>query len=54
MKHKRINGNTALCIGLIILSLLYAVLFMEVDGETPTYEKGAEYDYRTAHQSRKE
>lgn len=40
MKYKRRCGATAICIGLILLSVLSAVLFMEVDSDVPTV-KGA-------------
>lgn len=41
MKYKRRCGTAAICIGLILLSVLSAVLFMEVDSDVPMYEKGA-------------
>jgi hypothetical protein len=40
------NRTTVLCIGLIILSLLSAILFMQVDGETPMNDKGADNEQR--------
>ena len=43
---RRNNRTTALCIGLIILSLLSAILFMQVEGETPMNEEG-ENNYDT-------
>ena len=39
------DRTTALCIVLIILSLLGAILSMQVSGETPN-DKGAEYEQR--------
>lgn len=39
-RYKRIkNKTTALCIVLIILSLLGAILSMQISGETPMNEK---------------
>lgn len=37
------NRTTALCIVLIIISLIGAILFIRVEGETPN-DKGAEYE----------
>lgn len=47
MRCKRTkNRTTALCIVLIILSLIGAILSMQVSGETPMNERGAEYEQR--------
>lgn len=39
------NRTIALCIVLIIISLIGAILFMQVSGETSN-DKGAEYEKR--------
>jgi hypothetical protein len=41
------NRTTALCIALIILSLIGAILSMQVSGEMPN-DKGVEYEQREA------
>ena len=41
------DRTTALCIVLIILSLIGAILLMQVSGETPMNDKGAGYEQRT-------
>jgi hypothetical protein len=41
------NRTIALCIALIILSLIGAILSMQVSGETSN-DKGAEYEQREA------
>lgn len=41
------NRTTVLCIALIILSLLGAILSMQVSGETSN-DKGTEYEQREA------
>ncbi len=40
--RKTKNRTTALCIALIILSLIGAILSMQVSGETPMNDKGAD------------
>lgn len=44
MMRRSKNRTTAICIGLIIISLIGAILFMRVSGETPMNERGAEYE----------
>lgn len=45
MKNKRRRGTTALLIGLmLLLSILSAILFVEVEGDVPMYEEGAIYE----------
>lgn len=48
--RKNKDRTTALCIGLIIISLIGAILFMRVAGETPN-DKGAEYEQRATERS---
>lgn len=47
---RRTNRTTALCIVLIILSLIGAILSMQVSGDTPN-DKGAEYEQRETERS---
>jgi hypothetical protein len=47
---RRTNRTTALCIVLIILSLIGAILLMQVSGETPN-DKEAEYEQRETERS---
>lgn len=44
------DRTTALCIGLIIISLIGAILSMQVSGET-TNDKGADYEQRETERS---
>lgn len=44
------DRTTAICIGLIIISLIGAILFMRVSGETLN-DKGAEYEQRATERS---
>lgn len=47
MKYKRRCRTIALCIVLmILLSILSAILFMEVDSDMPMYEKGVDNEQR--------
>lgn len=44
------DRTTAICIGLIIISLIGAILFMRVAGETPN-DKETEYEQRATERS---
>lgn len=45
MKNNRGCGATLLLIGLMLLfTVLSAILFMEVEGDMPMYEEGANYE----------
>ena len=47
MKNKRRRGTTALLIGLmLLLSVLSAILFAEVEGDVPMYEEGVNNEQR--------
>lgn len=46
MRAKQNKNRTTAIIALIMLSLLTAILFMQVDSDTPMYEKGAYYEQR--------
>lgn len=46
MRGKRIDNRTVAIIALIIISLLTAILCMEVDSDTPMYEEGAYYEQK--------
>lgn len=45
MRSKRTKDRTtALCIVLVIITLLGAILFMPIEGDTPMNERGVEYE----------
>lgn len=45
LKNKRGYKTTALLIGLmLLLSVLSAILFVQVEGDVPMYEEGADYE----------
>ena len=46
MRVKQNKNRTTAFIALIIISLLAVILFMQVDSDTPMYEKGAYYEQR--------
>jgi hypothetical protein len=49
MRAKRTKNRTiAICIALIIISLLMAILFAQVDSDTPMCEKGVYHEQREA------